>query len=315
MTVPGASSQRATHDVSRWKSERAAARFRALYADAAAGMLRELEQAGSPRGEVIELESRFGTTHAVHWAGSGRPLVLLHGHNGSWLSWAPLLRALAGRDVYAMDTVGEPGGSIQTSPITSASDLVSWLREAIERLGVRRPVIVGMSYGGWIAAHVAAAHPELVSALVLVEPAIGSVTMKRVLRQAVLITAAQLSPPPLRRWTARRIDAEPLVYDWRLRKPAAFAFRRFDRRIPAYAKLDDPTPDSVLASIKAPTLLLLGGRSELHDVDAVATRARRLIPDLELHIVDRASHALPVTKPEEVAALLRPFLDRRGPID
>jgi hypothetical protein len=107
-------------EVSRWKSAAAASRFRKLYADACAGMLRELEQSGSPPAVIAELPGRFGTTRCLHWPGSGDPLVLLHGQNASWLSWAPLLRHLRGRDVYAVDTIGEPGGSTQTAPLESA---------------------------------------------------------------------------------------------------------------------------------------------------------------------------------------------------
>jgi pimeloyl-ACP methyl ester carboxylesterase len=119
----------------------------------------------------------------------------------------------------------------------------------------------------------------------------------------------QLLPRPLRRPVARRIDAEPLVFDARLRRGPALAFRKFDRRIPTYAQLDDPTPDAVLAQIGVPTLVVLGARSELHDVAAVADKARRLIRNLELITVDGASHALPVTKPEAVAEVMLPFLD------
>jgi pimeloyl-ACP methyl ester carboxylesterase len=296
-------------EVSGWRSARAARRFQQLYGDATSETLAALERSGMPAAEIRDVDGRFGTTRCLHWAGGGDPLVLLHGQGASWVSWAPLLRHLPGRDVYALDTIGEPGGSTQTAPVRAAEDLVAWLDETLDAVGLDRMALAGMSYGGWIAAHHAAAHPGRVSALALLEPAIGAVTMGRMLRHAMAVGLTPMLLPPLRRWAARRLDAEPLVFNRRLRKPTAFAFRKFDRRIPAYAKLDDPTPDRMLAAITAPTLLVLGGRSELHDVDAVAERARRLIADLEIHIVDGASHALPVTRPEAVGALVRPFLD------
>jgi pimeloyl-ACP methyl ester carboxylesterase len=299
-------------DVSRWRSAAAAARFQELYADASADMLRELEQSGSPPADVADLPGGFGTTRCLHWPGSGDPLVLLHGQNASWLSWAPVLRHLPGRDIYALDTIGEPGGSTQTARVGSAEDLVAWLDETLDALDLSGPAVAGMSYGGWIGAHFAAARPDRLRSLILLEPAIGTVTMGRFLRHGMLVGMAQVLPRPARRRAARRLDAEPLVFDARLRKPSALAFRHFDRRIPTYARLDDPTPDRVLARITAPTLLVLGGRSELHDVDDVAARARTLIPQAELHIVDGASHALPVTRPETVAALVGPFLDGPG---
>ena len=296
--------------VSGWKSEAAQERFARLYAAASDDLANGLERAGRGRPHVSDVTSRFGTARCRHWAGSGIPLVLLHGHNGSWLSWGPMLAAMPGRAVYALDTVGEPGGSTQTAPMASAEDLVAWLDETLDALQLPAVHLAGMSYGGWIAAHVAAAHPRRVASLVLLEPAIDRVTMKRVLRHGMAVGLATALPPPARRWFARRIDAEPLVFDPGLRKPSALAFRKFDRRLPTYAQLEDPSPDSMLAAIEAPTLLVLGGRSELHDVDRVADRAGRLIRDLELHIVDGASHAVPVTRPETVAPLVLDFLDR-----
>jgi pimeloyl-ACP methyl ester carboxylesterase len=296
--------------VSRWRSVRAARRFEGLYADASADVLRELVQAGLPAAEVSDVPGRFGTTRCLRWRGAGEPVVLLHGQNASWLSWAPLVGRLVGRDLVALDTIGEPGGSRQREPVESVDALAGWVEETLDALGVARPAVAGMSYGGWIAAHFAAAHPDRVRSLILLEPAIGDVTKGRVIRHGMLVGLTQLLPPPARRRAARRLDAEPLVFDARLRKPTALAFRRFDRRIPTYAELDEPTPDGVLSAITAPTLLVLGGNSELHDVAAVGERARRLIPDLELHVVDGASHALPVTRPGAVVDLVIPFLDR-----
>jgi len=273
-------------------------------------MREELEGGGLPPCEVIDVESNLGTTRCYHWPGSGEALVLLHGHNGSWLSWGPLLHELRGRDVYALDTLGEPGGSVQTSPITTARELGEWLHATARSLGLSRFSLVGMSYGGWIAVHFAGEHGDMVSSLVLLDPAIGAVTMKRVLRQGMLVALTQILPPPLRRTVARRIDAEPLVFDARLRRGPTLAFRKFQRRIPTYAQLDNPTPDGILESIHVPTLLVLAGNSELHDGAAVADKAQRLIRDLRICTVDGASHALPVTKPKAVAALILPFLDR-----
>lgn len=298
--------------VSRWKSAGARETFRRLYEDASMSMSRELEEAGLPPSRVIDVDTAFGTTRCHHWSGAGEPLVLLHGHNGSWLSWGPLLRELRGRDVYALDTIGEPGGSVQALPITTANELADWLSTTAAALGLSRFSVAGMSYGGWIAVHYAARHGHTLSSLVLLDPAIGTVTMKRVLRQGMLVGLAQILPGRLRRLVARRIDAEPVVFDTRLRKGPSLAFRKFDRRIPTYATLEDPTPDAVLGQVAVPTLLVLAGRSELHDIVAVADKARRLIGDLEVATVDGASHAMPITQPKAVAEIVLPFLDRVG---
>src|SRR6478609_2481329 len=121
-------------EVSRWKSTKAAARFEDLYRTATTQVCDELERSGRSAPDVINVECHYGTTQCLHWAGTGDPLVLLHGHNGSWLTWAPVIANLPGRDIYALDTIGEPGGSTQTVPIDSPADLVAWLNQTLQQL-------------------------------------------------------------------------------------------------------------------------------------------------------------------------------------
>src|SRR3954453_11701893 len=129
--------------ISGWKSDRAARRFESLYRDATSTTLRELQGAGLPAAEVRDLPGPFGLTRCLHWPGPGEPLVLLHGQGASWVSWAPLLQRLVGRDVYALDTIGEAGGSTQASPVGGVGDLVAWLGQTLDQLGLARMALVG----------------------------------------------------------------------------------------------------------------------------------------------------------------------------
>ena len=82
----------------------------------------------------------FGTTRAYHWRGDGDdaggggdgdgdgdgvPIVLLHGAGTSSLMWAYLLACLVGSSVYALDTIGDPGASVQRAPIRDRDDLAA----------------------------------------------------------------------------------------------------------------------------------------------------------------------------------------------
>lgn len=106
----------------------------------------------------------------VEVAGSGPPLVLLHGFTGSAASWAPFIEALGGGfTTIAIDIVGH-GHSDKPAPLDryrmrqAASDLV----RAAGRAGFPRAHWMGYSMGGRIALAVAAYHPGSVERLVLV---------------------------------------------------------------------------------------------------------------------------------------------------
>jgi pimeloyl-ACP methyl ester carboxylesterase len=91
-------------------------------------------------------------------AGSGEPLVLIHGVGSQWQMWKPVLAALEReRDVIAVDLPGF-GGS-PTLPIgvrPSAAALAGAVAEFLDSLGIERPVVGGNSLGGWVALELAA---------------------------------------------------------------------------------------------------------------------------------------------------------------
>ncbi len=112
----------------------------------------------------------------VHIYGSGAPLVLLHGESGTFYSGA-FLQALA--KSYEVHVPVHPGWGASTRPVyvRTVRDLALVQQEYIERLcgnsggnSARSVPLVGLSFGGWVAAEIAATCPALVSHLVLVSP-------------------------------------------------------------------------------------------------------------------------------------------------
>ena len=104
--------------------------------------------------------------------GSGEPVVLIHGSVVAD-AHAPLLAepALAGFRLVRYRRRGFGGSTHTEPPVTirqQAEDCVALMR----RLGVARAHLVGHSYGGVIALQLAHDHPEMVSSLALLEPAL-----------------------------------------------------------------------------------------------------------------------------------------------
>jgi pimeloyl-ACP methyl ester carboxylesterase len=92
-----------------------------------------------------------------HRAGSGEPVVLIHGVGSQWQVWAPLLPALEReRDVIALDLPGFGGSpSLPIGVVPDAPALASAVVDFLDGLGVERPVVGGNSLGGWIALELA----------------------------------------------------------------------------------------------------------------------------------------------------------------
>jgi pimeloyl-ACP methyl ester carboxylesterase len=90
---------------------------------------------------------------ALYRAGSGEPLVLLHGFTGTWHHWRPLLGELAARyEVIAPTLPGHDGGPPFTSglPLTFAV-AGDALESQLDELGVDSAHFVGNSLGGALA--------------------------------------------------------------------------------------------------------------------------------------------------------------------
>ena len=105
----------------------------------------------------------------VHYevAGQGPAVVLIHGLSGSGRWWAYNVPVLAQRyKVYNVDLVGFGRSRGQRLVLREAGD---WLAEWMRVAGIGRAHLVGHSMGGYIATEVAAAAPEMVRRLVLVD--------------------------------------------------------------------------------------------------------------------------------------------------
>ena len=89
---------------------------------------------------------------AIHRAGTGTPLLLLHGISAIWRAWSPVLPYLEPHhDVIAPTLHGHAGGPpLDSSIAPSVQALVDGVEEELDRMGLRQVHIAGNSLGGWI---------------------------------------------------------------------------------------------------------------------------------------------------------------------
>lgn len=101
------------------------------------------------------------------------PLLLLHGFTGRAEFWAPLAETWAeGWFVMAPDLPGH-GASGIPEPGYGLAEAAETLAETLRAEGRGPVTVMGYSLGGRLALHLAAAHPELVSRLVLIGASAG----------------------------------------------------------------------------------------------------------------------------------------------
>lgn len=257
----------------------------------------------------FEVATSFGTVRAWRFAGPGdTPLVLLPGKASSTPLWAgnlPGLQALA--PVVALDLLGEPGLSVQTRPITTASEQAQWLDEALAGLGIARAHVLGVSFGGWSAVNLAIHRPQRVASVIALDPAL---TFGPIGAKVVLFSVLALPFMPRRvrsfalSWIAGGARAAEDSAEGRL---IEVGMRVYKSRLPMPTY---PT-DASLRSVTVPALVVIAGRSIIHDPPRAAARAR-LLPRAQVELWPDASHALTGEYPERIALAVAGFLARQS---
>ena len=101
--------------------------------------------------------------------GSGPPVVVLPGVQGRWEWMRPAVGALAERCRVLTDSLpGERGSLADLDPRRGFDQHVAWVDALLDRAGLRRAVVCGVSYGGLVALRYAALRPARTAALVIV---------------------------------------------------------------------------------------------------------------------------------------------------
>jgi pimeloyl-ACP methyl ester carboxylesterase len=100
----------------------------------------------------------------------GPVLVLLHGSNASLQTWEPWVAQLGSTyRVISLDQIGHGLTGGNPTNDYSPKAFVDTLDAALTKIGVNKFALAGNSMGGGIAVHYALAHPEKLSALILVD--------------------------------------------------------------------------------------------------------------------------------------------------
>lgn len=124
-------------------------------------------------------------------AGSGEPVLLLHGWGGSIESFEPVFQALAPAfDTVVIDFPGHGQSSLPPVP-WNVSDFLALTLGVMDRLELKQPHIVAHSFGGRVTIKLAAEHPERVGKLLFTAGA--GVASRPTLSKSLKRTAAAIA--------------------------------------------------------------------------------------------------------------------------
>jgi pimeloyl-ACP methyl ester carboxylesterase len=241
------------------------------------------------------------------------PILLLHGQPGSGRDWDAVRSAIGDRALTV--AIDRPGWDGRSSPSDLAGN-ADWALAALDTRGIDRATVVGHSFGGAVAAWLAAQHPERVGALVLAAPSANVASLNRAdrvlatplvgqLLGAALLAGAgvALTSTPLRRRIASALELDSgylQIAGRTLRRPATWrAFAAEQRTL--VTRL--PSLEARLAQISAPTTIAIGTADRIVPVVAVRQLAAQ-IANAELVTLEGATHLLPQQRATSLAELI-----------
>jgi pimeloyl-ACP methyl ester carboxylesterase len=255
---------------------------------------------------VIEID---GVKLAYEEHGAGPPVLLVHGTGGA--VWDPVPEKLAPEHRTIYYHRRGFGASVHP-PIKDPPRHTADAAALLERLDAAPAIVVGHSMGGMLSLDLAIRRPDLVRALVLIEPPLHfkkhpSRTMLRELIGAQIVRrtrGGERAAVRFMRWATRTtdglngFDAAPAEIQAELTANSAAIMRELDSGTGEHITSEE------LGSISCPVLCLVGDIT-LPDYGRAAQRIAKALPSLEIVPVPGAGHVLNTSHPDAVVDAVR----------
>ena len=268
-----------------------------------------------PAAQIFEVTAK-GVKLRVWRQGEGAHLVLLHGFPETIAGWREVLPRLAERFcVHAFDWPGMGGSSAPWPFGYNPLGLGELLLAFLDASGIDRAHLLGVDIGMPPALFVAATQPQRVHRLIvgdgpgLFRPGLRGLPIVALTSRfgGSMVRAMSLAPHLAARRTFRlggttradRVLLDAAALNLSRPRVVGAVFRDIVR--------DLATVEPLLATIRAPTLVLWGGRDRLVK-PRMGEEVQRAIPGARLEIVEDAGHFVHLDRPDVFAQRVLEFL-------
>jgi len=252
-------------------------------------------------------------------AGSGPPVVLIHGNPGSYQDYTQAVVEKLAQSYYviAVDRPGHGYSERQDSVHTTVEVQAQIIREALGQLSIDKPVLVGHSWGGSLVLAAAVAYGSDLSGIVLLAPAAyPSVSVEwwsllphvPVIGKFVVNTLTPFIGHTFVKKSLREAYHPQDVHDDYVERSAEMWTTPDRIRACAY---DERTLRGSLAvlsehysEIKLPVVIVTGSADRLLDPQKQAYPLHKTIENSKLVVLRGAGHQLPQTQPSAVISAI-----------
>jgi pimeloyl-ACP methyl ester carboxylesterase len=258
-----------------------------------------------------------GTSLNYVSAGSGRPVVLIHGNPGSYQDYtlAVIERLSQSYYVVAFDRPGHGYSERQDSVHTTVEVQARIIRDALDKLGIKKPVLVGHSRGGSLVLAAAVAYEKDLAGIVLLAPAAYPTVSREwwsLLPHVPLIgnlVVNRLTPflgrAMVRKSLQQAYDPQDVQEDY-VEQSLELWIQPDHIRACAY---DERTLGASLTGlskhyrdIEVPVVIVTGSADRLLDPEEHAYPLHRVIKNSKLVVLPETGHQLPQTRPDAVVS-------------
>ncbi len=259
--------------------------------------------------------------HLLRWSDGGVPALLVHGFGNEAHIWDDFAPAIANAyQTLALDLRGHGDSQWDPEGRYDYENLQADLEAVVQNLGFERLVLVGHSLGGRVCMRFAAAHPEKMAGLVIVDsaPELDPRGIVRITqdveehRDPSFETVGRyenylsISYPVATAESIRRMAQHGLRQreDGRyvLKMDIAFRGRVAQEQDPEEIRKAEEANTQVLwdalAKIKCPTLVVRGAASDIVSADVADRMADEVLSNGTLAVVPQAGHSVMTDNPE-----------------
>jgi pimeloyl-ACP methyl ester carboxylesterase len=249
--------------------------------------------------ETVPLAS--GPLHVAR-SGSGTPVIVLH-HDVGTLERLPFYDALAERHTVLVPSHPGYDKSARPSWMRNVRDIAVIYQALIAEQGLRDVTLVGLGFGGWIAAEMATMAPRGFAKLVLVgamglKPERGEIADQALLSYIDYVRLGFADQTLFDQLYGVETPTKTLE-QWDLNREMTF-------RIAWKPYMYNPSLPHLLGAVATPALVVWGRKDRVVPLEC-GERYAKTLRNARLEVIEDAGHFVEMEKPEPLARLIGGF--------